>query len=318
MKKIIILFSMVAAMLSISFTTFAGSIPEDLMHEDGAQIFFAEVLAYNGEGASVTVRPVKKVKGDVATGTQQHYDRANPVGDFVVRPGNVYLFTYLDENNPTDIFEVTSYDTATLKIKNTDGDMWKRFEKYLHDGEYEKAEQGRINKINAKLTEVGEAITLATLTEMKVEDCTKVEMGLFGSTEIYEISKDKFYKLAEEIKLVDVENVLVTNADDGMVIRCHDGVNTHEVIIWDNCTVAGSRVAMYSAPTGDYRIKAEGYAKLLSQLPEEAQLKLPPLKSLYANFAYWFIYNAREAYIIGGLVLAVLIGMVWVITKKKR
>ena len=36
-----------------------------------------------------------------------------------VKEGNVYLFTYFDENNPTDIFEVTSYDTSTLKLKKS-------------------------------------------------------------------------------------------------------------------------------------------------------------------------------------------------------
>ena len=80
---------------------------------------------------------VKKIKGDIKTGTKQTYSNANAIGDIDIKPGNVYLITYFDENNPTDIFEVTSYDTKTLKLKNVEGDMWERFEKYLNEGKCE-------------------------------------------------------------------------------------------------------------------------------------------------------------------------------------
>ena len=43
MKKIISFICMTMILLSMSMTAFAGSIPEDLLHEDFAQIFFAEV-----------------------------------------------------------------------------------------------------------------------------------------------------------------------------------------------------------------------------------------------------------------------------------
>lgn len=320
MKRLIGFMCITIMLLSITMTTLAGSIPEDLLHSDGAQIFFAEVLAYSEENHTVTVCPVKKIKGEVAIGTQQHYYRANAVGNFKLKQGNVYLFTYFDGNNPTEIFEVTSYDTSTLKIKNTKGDMWKRFEEYLNDGEYEKAEQERINKINARHTAVGDEITLAALTETNYENCRKVEMSLFNKSEVYEIDKIKFYTLAEDIKLVDIENVLTMDTDDGLVIRCYDRDESKEITIWDNCTVAGSRVSMYSAPTGDYIIKAENFNELVSLLPEEAQPKLPPLKSLYANFIYWFIYNATTAYIIGTIILISLIVIIvfTVIHRRKK
>lgn len=318
MKKIVSSVCLILIILSMKFTAYAGSIPEDLLHNDGAQIFFAEVLSYHGENSTVTVSPVKKIKGEVATGTQQHYDNANTVGDFKVRNGNVYLFTYFDANNPTEIFEVTSYDTSTLKIKNTTGDMWKRFEEYLNDGKYEKAEQDRINRINAKLTEVGDEITLTAITETNNEKCDKVEFGVFGKNKRYEIDKSEFYRLADDIRLIDVENVLVMEPEGGLVIRCSEGTDIREVIVYDNCKVAGSRVMMYSAPTGDYIIKAEDFNKLLSLLPEDAQTKLPPLKNLHANLMYWFIFNSRTAYIIGMAALVVLLGAVAFIIKNKR
>ena len=320
MKKVISIFAMIIMLFSTSLTAFAGDVPEGLLSNDDAQVFFGEVLAYND--TTVTVCPRVKIKGDVFTGTQQHYDKPYPVGNFKVKPGNVYLFTYFDENNETNIFEVTSYDTATLKIKNTDFDIWKRFESYLNDGEYEKAEQERINKINATLTEVGDEITLAALTETNADSSYKVEIGLFGKQESYEIDKREFFRIADRIRLIDVENTLVMNPADGLVIHCYEDDDIHEITIWDNCKVAGSRVASNSAPTGDYIMMAEDYKKLSTLLPEDAKPKLPPLKSLYANFIYWFIYNSTTAYIIGAIVLVVIIGAIGFIIgykiKKKK
>ena len=320
MKKVISIFAMIIMLFSTSLTAFAGDVPEGLLSNDDAQVFFGEVLAYND--TTVTVCPRVKIKGYVFTGTQQHYDKPYPVGNFKVKPGNVYLFTYFDENNETNIFEVTSYDTATLKIKNTDFDIWKRFESYLNDGEYEKAEQDRINKINATLTEVGDEITLAALTETNADSSYKVEIGLFGKQESYEIDKREFFRIADRIRLIDVENTLVMNPADGLVIHCYEDDDIHEITIWDNCKVAGSRVASNSAPTGDYIMMAEDYKKLSTLLPEDAKPKLPPLKSLYANFIYWFIYNSTTAYIIGAIVLVVIIGAIGFIIgykiKKKK
>ena len=320
MKKIICLLGVMTILFTMSISVFAGDAPEGLLSNDDAQVFFGDVLSYNDD--SVTACPRVKIKGDVLTGTQQHYNKPNPVGNFKVKPGNVYLFTYFDENNETNIFEVTSYDTATLKIKNTDFDIWKRFESYLNDGEYEKAEQDRINKINATLTEVGDEITLAALTETNADSSYKVEIGLFGKQESYEIDKREFFRIADRIRLIDVENTLVMNSADGLVIHCYEDGDIHEITIWDNCKVAGSRVASSSAPTGDYIIKAEDYKKLSGLLPEDAKPKLPPLKSLYANFVYWFIYNSTTAYIIGAIVLVVIISAIGFIIgykiKKKK
>lgn len=156
MKKLINVISIATLMIFIlSFSVFAGSIPEDLLHYDGAQIFFAEVMdSYKSpDGVPyVEVKPLKVIKGDVKVGNGDNevyyvYYNPNTIGDFEVNNGNIYLFTYFDENNPTDIFEVTSFDTSTLKLKNVQGDMWKRFEQYLNNGDYEEAEQDRRERL---------------------------------------------------------------------------------------------------------------------------------------------------------------------------
>lgn len=73
-----------------------------------------------------------------------------------------------------------------------------------------------------------------------------------------------------------------------------------------------------SAPTGDYIMKAEDFNKLLSLLPQEAQQKLPPVKSLHANFFYWFTYNSTTAYAVGAIILVVLICIIVFAIRNRR
>ena len=128
-------------MATTAFTSYAGDIPESLLLSEDAQIFFGEVVAYhpNKEVPDIEVSPIKKIKGDVKEGSLQHYKYPYAMGGFKITVGKVYLFTYYDGTNNTDVFEVTTYDTRTLKLKHVEGDMWKRFEKYMNEGKYGEA-----------------------------------------------------------------------------------------------------------------------------------------------------------------------------------
>ena len=141
LKKRIAALGIVFVLLISSLQVYAGDIPECLLHSENAQIFFGEVLAYhpNKETPTIEVSPVKKIKGNVKEGTKQIYKNPWAMGSFHITVGKVYLFTYYDEANSTDVFEVTTYDTRTLKLKHVEGSMWDRFEKYLNDGEYGEA-----------------------------------------------------------------------------------------------------------------------------------------------------------------------------------
>ena len=139
MKKFIITVAVTVLML-FRVNVFAGDIPESLL-SDQAQLFFGEVVDYHPdkENPSIGVSPVKVIKGDIVEGSYRVYNSPWPMGNFTVVPGEIYLFTYYDDVNTTDIFEVTTYDTKTLKLKHVEGDMWKRFEKYLNEGRYGEA-----------------------------------------------------------------------------------------------------------------------------------------------------------------------------------
>ena len=140
-KKIFaILAVLVCIVCVLPLPAFAGDIPESLL-EEKAQIFFGEVLAYHPdkENPDIEVSPVVGIKGNVKEGTKQTYNNPNPIGSFKVREGKVYLFTYYEGDNYIDFFEVTTYNTRTLKVRHVEGPMWDRFEQYLNEGKYGEA-----------------------------------------------------------------------------------------------------------------------------------------------------------------------------------
>lgn len=164
MKRLFITVLSIIMILIPTLTAFAGDIPESLLHSEDAEIFFGEVIAYHPdkENPDIVVSPVAMIKGDKSKErTQQIYYNPNTIGDFKVRLDNIYLFTYFDEVNPTDIFDVTTFDSKTLKLKNVEGDMWKRFEKYINEGKYGEGRiEGRENPSELILGIVGAAIIL--------------------------------------------------------------------------------------------------------------------------------------------------------------
>lgn len=160
-KYLAAILALLCVLSVLPLTALAGDIPESLL-EEGTQIFFGEVLSYHPdkENPDIEVSPVAVVKGDVQAGTKQIYYRPNPMG-FTPRVGKVYLFTYFDEVNPTDIFEVTTYNTRTLKLRHVRGDMWRRFERYLNRGEYGEARVEGMLPYAVDVVTVGMAAVIA-------------------------------------------------------------------------------------------------------------------------------------------------------------
>ena len=142
MKRLIALVAvMICMMMILPLTAIAGDIPESLLYEESAQLFFGEVLSYHPDkkNPDIEVSPVVGIKGNVKEGTKQTYNNPNPIGGFKVRVGKVYLFTYYEGDNYIDFFEVTTYNTKTLKVRHVEGPMWDRFEQYLNEGKYGEA-----------------------------------------------------------------------------------------------------------------------------------------------------------------------------------
>ena len=151
MKKILMFFSVLVVMIVNVTIVFAGDIPETLISSDDAQIFYGKLVEVDlfGNEGDTTVLPVKKIKGAVSLGKEKVYKRPSFVGGYSANKGNVYIFAYINEDNPLYIFEANSYDAKDVKLTGVSGDdMWKRFENYLHDGKYEEAEKERQGRLS--------------------------------------------------------------------------------------------------------------------------------------------------------------------------
>ena len=303
MKKIIGILLIVTIVFSFSHVALAGSIPEDLLHSDDAQIFFAEVVFYHPDkkNPDIEIVPLKIIKGDVKKGGKLTYYNPNAVGDFDVKPGNVYLFTYFDENNPTNIFEVTSYDTASLKLKNTEGDMWKRFEKYLNEGKYEKAQKERIDRVNEDLTiESGKKIALSELLGINENSSGEVSFQYTKlDARVIRIEKQEFYEIAKNIICTEIEPSQIIDRQ-GLRILTDDFKGVY-------VSVAGrleeNHPSISYVVQTKYKISSDDLYKLMGFV-DELNKNYPPLKRnpdvkvLLIPVALLFIFSFALGFII--------------------
>ena len=314
MKKLISFICMTMILLSMSITALAGSIPEDLLM-DQSQIFFAEVVYYHPdkEKPDIEFSPVKKIKGDVKLGTKQIAYNFNTVGDFDIKEGNVYLFTYFDENNPTDIFEVTSYDTSTLKLKNVEGDMWKRFEQYLNEGRYLAAEHERIDRLNNELVvENGETITLSEL--LGGYDDSESDVAFYYpdgiDTKVNQVERKKFFKVADDIICTEIKPTEHHNPGlDFWIVTETDKIGAAVSISYDG-KVTESHPAQSFVGQPKYKISSADLGKLQQFMTDKTE-KLPPLESPYARYIVYGVLLG--VVIVGGI--GAIVG--YLIKKKK-
>ena len=149
MKKILLA---ILILLLPTMEALAGDIPESFLQE-GVQMFFGEAVFYHPhkENPSIQVSPVKAIRGDVLEGTLQTYENLQIIGNIKIRERGVYLFVYVEESEAAYAFEVTTLDTKTLKLRGVGGDMWERFETYLHEGRYGEARaENRISSVEKR------------------------------------------------------------------------------------------------------------------------------------------------------------------------
>lgn len=154
MKKIVSLIGVIAILLTISVSVFAGDVPESLIYEDTAKVFLGTVENHSRKDIpsapyteidSIEVVPTEKIKGDVEIGVKQTFTRCYSTIEF--KPDVEYLFGWFDNEN-VYIYEIESREGNQFKLVGSDGaNMTKRLEGGLNNGSYEKAEQERLAKI---------------------------------------------------------------------------------------------------------------------------------------------------------------------------
>ena len=154
MKKLVSLLGVIAILLTMSVSVFAGDVPESLIYEDTAKVFLGTVENHSRKDIpsapyteidSIEVVPTEKIKGDVEIGVKQTFTRCYSTIEF--KPDVEYLFGWFDNEN-VYIYEIESREGNQFKLVGSDGaNMTKRLEDGLNNGLYEKAEQDRLAKI---------------------------------------------------------------------------------------------------------------------------------------------------------------------------
>lgn len=132
MKKILTLALCAFLFLSLTIMCVAGDIPESLLYDKRAPVYFGEVKAI--DNGSITIIQRKKIQGDFSENREITYSEFSVTKSPEV--GKVYLCGFIDDNNPLYIWKITSLYTKDLKILNED-DLSKRIQKYLNQGDFD-------------------------------------------------------------------------------------------------------------------------------------------------------------------------------------
>ncbi len=272
MKKLL---CMVMTFLIINtVTAFAGSIPEDVLHYDEAQVFFAKLATYKAEEAdeeneedryTANLIPTKVIKGDVEEGANLWYSDVVKVGDFTASMGDEYLFLYYDEYNATYFFKTTTRETKTLKLENTSGDMWDRLEKYLNNGEFEKAEQERVENSKVK--------TVTQLLATEKSKINNIVVVYRSEAETKEIEVDR-KQLIELLDSISCEQITpdTSSETEGFFIRIIDKIGRkREIFISKSGLVSKNKIDSSIVESAKYKM---GHTDL-ERLYEQAGVEMP-------------------------------------------
>lgn len=287
MKKLICLLCVFVVMLTMTITVFAGSIPEDLLHSDDAKLYIGTVEGFSYKEipsspyikiTALAVKPIEYIKGEVEIGKTITYKDTNIYMNLV--EGKDYLIAYLDQHN-IYAYEIKSKtnDKVTL-VDSNDYDMVQRLEEYLNDGLYADAEKER--------STIGLEVTLSEYMEANIDIAENVSFNIGGNR--YEIDKDAFFKLADEIKVENVKNDALKQPDTGdnswqenmifITVELKEGHTVYKgdltfamAAISKYGEVSHNAVHMSLLPSKDYQMEIEDVAKLYKLLPLEVSAK---------------------------------------------
>ena len=289
MKKLLCVISLAVILLTMSVSVFAGSIPESLLGEDGAEVFIGRVedVKFKEETDTVDVIPTVKIKGEVEIGKKETYTRYDSV--LMLEKGKEYLFGYIDENN-FYAYEIKSRDEKSIKLVDSDKyDMTKRLEDYLNEGAFAMAEQER--------STIGNQISFAEFLYKKPSlsssDVEKVSLRIQDNVCV--IDKDKFFEVAEDIMVTNVKNDILYDTKQNP-----DSTDAYKTVLYVELLDANDKTVYYGAVSRygevdyyglfmsrlmnkDYEMRPEDLAKLYSLLPAEAQKEIELPEDLPAD-----------------------------------
>ena len=286
MKKIISLIGIVAFMLSMTLTAFAGSIPEDLLSDDDAKLYIGAIEDFTDEETpsspyvkvtSVSITPVEKIKGDVKIGETIAYDKTNM--HLKLEKGKEYMIADIDEHN-LYAYEIETKTEKEIKLANSEKyDMVQRLENYINEGAYARAEQERAS--------LGTQISLAEFMYAKPMSSSNVKKAtLRYQDELCEVDVDEFENIAKEIMITNVKNEALH--DEKAKPKQSDPYKTNlyiELLDGNEQLVSYAAVSrhgevdryglmMSRLMQKDYEMEKDDLQKLYSLLPEDVQINM--------------------------------------------
>ena len=268
MKKIISLLGIIAIILSMTLTAFAGDVPEALSYEDDAKIFIGTLKDFKLDSdkpkvLDVQVLPTRKIKGDVSINELQTYNMCH-FGKLVQKEKE-YLFGWLSDDSVW-AYEIISYDEKEIKIETYD-EFAKRIQDYLDEGLYTRAEQERAT--------IGQQISLAEFLNAKqISDATVKKVTLRYQDELHEVDVDEFEKLSKEIMIANAKNSILyeEGKDDA-----YKTVLYIELLDEDEQLVSMAAVSRFG--------EVDRYGLMMSRLMEkDYEMKTEDLQKLYSLF----------------------------------
>ena len=334
MKKMVLIIATLIMVSVMSVTTFAGSIPEDLLNEDNAKLYIGTIEDFTDEEipsapyvkvTSASITPIEKIKGDVAIGKSIVYEQTDM--HLKLEKAKDYLIADIDENN-LYAYEIKSKTEKEIKLLNSDKyDMVQRLENYINEGAYAMAEHER--------ADVGNQISFAEFLFAKPLADSNVKKVTFRvQDELCEVTFDEFEKVAKEIIITNVKNkalhdekakpkqpdpyktnLYIELLDGNEQIVSYAAVSRHGEV--DRYALMMSRLMQK-----DYEMKKEDLQKLYSLLPEDVQknmvvpegysdepLEIPAVPK--KNYTVWVVGGTTGVFLI-----AFAVG--FVIKKRKK
>lgn len=329
MKKIISLIGIVAIMLSMTLTAFAGDVPEALGYEDDAQIFIGTLKDFEIDDSSsievlnAQVLPTRKIKGEVPINELQTYELCY-FGKVIPEKDTEYLFGWLADNSVW-VYAIESYDEKDIKLQITD-EFAERIQDSLENGVYARLEQERAS--------LGTQISFAEFLYAKpMSDSNVKKVTLRYQDELHEVDVDEFEKIAKEIMITNVKNdrlhdeiakpkqiepyktnLYIELLDEDEQWVGYGAVSRHGEV--DRYALMMSRLM-----NKDYEMKKEDLQKLYSLLPKDVQknivvpeessvkpLDLPDITE--ENYTPWIVG--------GGVTIFVIAFIIGFVVKKRR
>lgn len=346
MKKIISLIGIVAIMLAMTFTAFAGSIDVDLVYEDEALVFIGTIDDYEitheeedypSTEYTLTLTPNQKIKGDVVVDTPMSFEKVR-TGSLKLKIDTNYLFGYVKEElyiwelesyNDLLDWEIDDYTAKSIILKDRhNNSISEGMQNFLNEGVFARAEIER--------QDIGNQISFAEFLYAKPMSGSNVKkVTLRYQDEVHEVDVEEFEKVAKEIMITNVKNKTLhdINAKPKQPEPYKTNLYIELLDENDQCVnyAAVSRhgevdryaLMMSRLMEKDYEMKTDDLQKLYSLFPKDVQKNIVAPEGIPSSEEPMKLQDMEERNYTpwlygGGIAVFVIAFIIGVMIKKRR